>query len=487
MGYNPVVKSDCERVLVMRIPLVLDKAMLLAAKTASVTEPIADRVFPEKLEIDDNRSLWAAYTPDYQAGKPLQGDIDVDLAIIGGGFTGVSTAYHFSRQFPEKRVALLEAKTLANGASGRNGGMMLNWVTDSSAYVTEEGTRRVYDVTSAGIRTITEIIRRHALDVSHRVDGSLEVYTDAARAETAARLVEQQRAIGIPVEFLDRATLKARLNLEGAHGAILDPNAGQLNGAQYVRALRPVLIEQGVEIYEQTTVERIREGRVLELITAGGTVRAKAIVLGTNGYTPKLGYLRDALFPLHSHVFATDPLSAEQQQELGWRAHAGFSDDYDRISYSVLTKEGHLVFGGGSNQSYQYLFGNRTAYPGSPDTAQKAFQRMGDTLGNYLPMSRKLPIRYRWTGTLGITLKRNNLMGVMGEHRNIFYAVGYCGHGVTLANIAGQVMTDMISGDDQAWRDLPFYQAKHAVIPPEPFRWIGYQLFTRLTGKSPRV
>jgi glycine/D-amino acid oxidase-like deaminating enzyme len=78
-------------------------------------------------------------------------------------------------------------------------------------------------------------------------------------------------------------------------------------------------------------------------------------------------------------------------------------------------------------------------------------------------------------------------MGVRGENRNIFYAIGYCGHGVTLANMAGQVLTDMYSGDDERWHKLPFYKAEYAPIPPEPFRWLGYQFFTRLTGKSPRV
>src|SRR5215207_8909811 len=162
-----------------------DKALLTGAKIASVTAPIANAIFREKLEVDDNKSLWASYTPDYQAGEPLKQDISVDLAIIGGGFTGTSTAYHFSRRYPEKRVALFEAKTLANGASGRNGGMMLNWVTDQSQFATDEMTQRVYNTTHEGIKTILEIIERHKLDVSRRLDGSLAIYTNQQRAEEA--------------------------------------------------------------------------------------------------------------------------------------------------------------------------------------------------------------------------------------------------------------------------------------------------------------
>jgi glycine/D-amino acid oxidase-like deaminating enzyme len=281
--------------------------------------------------------------------------------------------------------------------------------------------------------------------------------------------------------------LRQQLALQGVCGGVLDPISGQINGAQLVRSLRPVLIEQGVEIYEQTPVLTIREGALITLATPDAEVQAKAIVLATNGYTGKLGYFGDAIFPLHSHIFATAPLSPAQQAALGWHHFAGFSDDLDRIAYSSLTPEGHIVFGGGSNQAYAYRFGNRTAYSGTPDSASKAFHKIRQTLQDYLPEAQHLPISHRWTGTLAITLNRNPLMGVRGEHRNIYYAIGYCGHGITLANLAGQVLTDLYSGDDERWRDLPFYQAQYAPIPPEPFRWLGYQMYTRLTGRNPRV
>lgn len=457
-----------------------------AANLASKTWGIAAALLPEKLEIDDNRSLWVTQAGDYAPTAPLRGQIDVDLAIIGGGFTGVSTAYHFSERYPEKRVALLEAKSLANGASGRNGGMMLNWLALTGDYG-DELTARIYNTTHAGIQTIEATIAKHKLDVSYRVDGTVTVYTDAQRAESAHEEVEYYQSLGIPEEFYDSAALKAKLRMEGVYGAVFDPNSGQINGAQLVRGLRPVLLERGVEIYEGTPVLKIREGSTITLTTPQGEVRAKAIVIATNGYTSKLGYFRDALFPLHSHVYATAPLTAAQREQIGWGAIAGFSDDLDRISYGVITNEGNVVFGGGSNESYAYLFNNRTAFRGSPYSAPRAFDVMTQTLDKYLPGSRPLPVSHRWTGTLGITLNRNTLMGVRGDDRNVFYAIGFCGHGVTLTNIAGQVLTDLYSGDTERWRGLPFFQPSYSSIPPEPFRWIGYQTFTRLTGHSPRV
>ena len=191
-------------------PKLGDRVLMAAASLVSKTWPIAARIFPEGPDIDANQSLWAAQTPDYQAGQPLRGTISCDLAIIGGGFTGTSTAYHFSRRYPEKRVVLLEAKSLANGASGRNGGMMLNWMTGVTDH-RPEMTKRIYETTSAGIQMIQEIIKRHNLKVSYRTDGTLTFYTDTKRAEAAHKECEEHQAIGIPSQFIDPATLAKQL------------------------------------------------------------------------------------------------------------------------------------------------------------------------------------------------------------------------------------------------------------------------------------
>lgn len=459
----------------------------LLLKSSKLTSAFSYPTSLEKLEVDANRSVWASYTSDYQPGAPLQEDIAVDLAIIGGGFTGISTAYHFSRRYPEKRVVLLEAKSLANGASGRNGGMMLNWIYGTPPNTPPETIKKIYDTTSGAMDMIEEIIREHNLDVSYRRDGSLHVMTSQHNAEMEHAETELLNQLGIPIQYLDREALRGKISLEGVVGATLDPTAGQINGVQLIRGLRPVLVDQGVEIYEQTPVHKVIEGKEIELITPNGTIKAKAIVLATNGYTGKLGYFRKGIFPLHSHVFATSPLTAEQQAEIGWHSTSGYSDDVNRISYSTITREGHMVFGGGSNRSYDYLFNNRTAYPKTPDSIQGAVAKMQNTMVDYLPASKKLPIAHQWTGTLGISMRRNCSMGVRGEYRNIYFAVGYNGHGVTLANLSGKVLTDIYSGDDEQWRDLPMYDTEFVPIPLEPFRWMGYQVFTRLFGRSPRV
>ena len=249
----------------------------------------------ELLDIDPNTSVWVSTLPDYQPQPALQRAVTADLAIIGGGFTGVSTAYHFSRRYPNKRVVLLEARSLANGASGRSGGQMLNWISGMDD--DPEMIRHVYRTTRAAIDTILEIIDRHALPVSYRRDGILHVQTSAESAETAHAEVERLNELGIPLQYLRGAKLAARVDLRGAQGAIFDPSEGQINGAEYVRGLRSVLLQQGVEVYEDTPVVQIREGRTITLTTPGAEVQAQAIVLATNAYTRAIGLLPQCDLP----------------------------------------------------------------------------------------------------------------------------------------------------------------------------------------------
>lgn len=428
------------------------------------------------LDLDDNVSVWVEDNLDYQPRPSLKQNITADLAIIGGGFTGVSTAYHFSLRYPEKRVVLLEAKTLGNGASGRNGGQMLNW--GRGGKTDDAGLQRNYQVTSRAIDTMEAIVREHKLIVGFRRDGVYKGLTTIRAAERAHIEVEYAQRLGIPLIYLDQQAISEKLGARGFYGAVLDPTEGQINGAQYVRALREILIKAGVAIYENTPVLDVTEGAEVRLDTPDNEVRAKAILLATNAYTHYLGYFRYEIFPAHSLVLATAPLSTEQLENIGWKEGSGLDDDFMLLSYLNMTPDKRVLIGG-TPAGYKYTYNNRTAFPGSMQSLNLEFQKLYQTLQAYFP-DLSAPVTHRWTGPVALNMNSvSGMMGVRGEYKNIYYALGYCGHGVVLANLAGELITDLYSHNDEKWRGLPFYQPQVFPIPPEPFRWVGANLYIK--------
>jgi glycine/D-amino acid oxidase-like deaminating enzyme len=431
---------------------------------------------------DDNTSVWAATAPAAPELPVFRGEHAADVVIVGAGFTGVSTAYHLARRFPNRRVVVLEARRVGNGASGRSGGMALNWINGVHADTPERATR-VFNATLRGLDGIARVLRDHDLPVRFRRTGCLEAYTDARRAEDAHRTAERLASWGIPARYLQGPELDSHVRARGVVGAVLDPTAGRLHGLDLLRGLVPVLLARGVGLFENSPVLRIERGRTHTLTTPLGSLRAPTLVLATNAYTPRLGFFTRGLFPLHSHVIATEPLPLERWRELGWGSTAGFSDDLDRIAYATMSEDGRLLFGGGGNGAYSYRYGGRTAYT---QDASRQYAYVHGILKKYFPDAADVRSAQRWTGPVCVTLSRVCSMGVTGEHKNIFHALGYSGHGVVLANLAGEVLCDLISDHHEPWRELPFYQRPLEGIPPEPLRWLGYQLYTRLTGRSPR-
>jgi glycine/D-amino acid oxidase-like deaminating enzyme len=428
---------------------------------------------------DANRSVWVAESEEPRATAALAGRLVTDVAIVGGGFTGVSTAWHLRRSQPGLGIALLEAERLGSGASGRNGGQVLNGVNGVTP-ATGDAELRIHGATRRGIDLAEELAARFAPPGTFRRGGALEVYTDPRRADAAAARVERLRALGIPAQFLPASELA----VAGARGASLDPLAGRLNGFALLQALRPALVADGVALHEGTRVRRVRGGARIVLETPGGEVHARVLVLATNAWTPALGFFRRGILPLHSHVVATAPLAEERWQRLGWARFDGFTDDLDRIAYACRTPGGRLLFGGGGNPAYAYRFGGSAVV--TVRERERAERFLRSALLRYFPDLADVALDHRWVGTLGLTLDRVCSMGVGGDARNVYHALGYSGHGVALALLAGRVLADLFEGNHEAWRELPFYQKRLLPFPPEPLRWLGYQAYTRLTGRSPR-
>jgi glycine/D-amino acid oxidase-like deaminating enzyme len=344
---------------------------------------------------DESRSVWMAESEPPRPCPGLAGALRCDVAIVGGGFTGVSTALELARRHPGLGIALCEAGVLGQGASGRNGGQVLNWINGAEPATPEEAWR-IHAATRQGIDLAEALAARHAPPGTFRRAGALEVYTDPRRAEAAHARAEMLAAAGIPVRFVPAAELGVR----GARGALLDPLAGRLNGFALLQALRPALLAAGVRVHERTRVLRVRAGAEIALATPGGEVRSRALVLATNAGTPALGFFRRGILPLHSHVLATRPLSDEEWAASGFGPADGFTDDLDRIAYACRTPGGRLLLGGGSNAAYAYRYGGR---PGPAPGPARAARALAATLRGYFPALAEVQVEHRWAGTLALT------------------------------------------------------------------------------------
>ena len=309
---------------------------------------ISPRIWHEPLVFEANHSYWARSQPPQN--PPLANDIAVDVAVLGGGFTGLSTAYYVRSISPHKRVVVLEAKGCGNGASGRNGAMVLTLTADrymqfSSAPAID---KQIYDLTADNIRTLSKLSASTGIDCELETNGALQVFVTSEDARAAKAYVQQARSLGMPVEFWDKRRLKIAIGTEVYEAGFFDPNGGHIHPMKLVHVFKAAAEKAGAEIYENTTVASVEEGREHLLHTADGhTIKAKSLVLATNAFTPRLGFFRNSIVPVHEYVAVTPPFSNQQLAEIGWRHRIPFNDSRTEVFYLGLTQDNRIHIGGG--------------------------------------------------------------------------------------------------------------------------------------------
>ncbi len=278
---------------------------LFAAATLHQTAPY---LWPGPRILDQNRSFWAASQPPLN--PPLRENLVVDVAVIGGGFTGLSAAYFIRSNSPNKKVVLLEGRGCGNGASGRNGAMVLTMTEDRYLNFSSHPLldKEIYALTAANIQWLSNLSMRTGIDCQLQTDGALQVLANESEVQQAKEYVRQARSLGMPVEFWDKSQVVTALGTEIYEGAFFDPSGGQVHPMKLVHVFKVAAQNVGALIYENTLVDRIEEGKKHVLyVSDGHTITANSIVLATNAYTPDLGFLKNAVLPVHEYVAMTRP------------------------------------------------------------------------------------------------------------------------------------------------------------------------------------
>jgi glycine/D-amino acid oxidase-like deaminating enzyme len=409
---------------------------------------------------------------DEPINAPLKGRQQADIAILGGGFAGMSTAYNLIQRFPDKRIVLLEGACCGYGASGRNGGFADAGMPGLHSIYEDhgpEGARGYYDASLLGLKQIRGFVDDHGVDCDLEVNGAMSLATEEAQIPALEAQKRRYDAMGLPATLLDAAAVRRAVASERFVGGLHDPNHAILNPAKLARGMKRVIEALGVEVFERSKVMRLEPGATVRIGTEFGELTAATAVVTLNGYAPQLGLFRDRVVPICNYVVATEPLSAAQRAAVGWSGREGLADMRVQFMYLRLTADDRIVFGGEMSPYF---------YDSSPSSGnyEPALAKLRRSLLTTFPQLEGIRFTHGWGGTMGFTMDFLPSVGALDGAKNLFYAVGFNGEGVVMTQLAGKIVAQLIAGEDTPLTRLPIVGRRPPYVGPEPLRYLGVKL-----------
>lgn len=429
----------------------------------------------------EETSFWAHSYGEYRPSPPLVGEVRADVAVIGGGFTGLSTAIEFKRDNPGATVAVLEGAVVGYGASGRNGGFnMTLFGLEPEVTKLRWGRQRTIDAhryAQRAVAWVKRLIEENGLSSDYRHTGMFRVSYSQSQLERLRRTHHLMQELGIDddVAFWSRDQLLAEFRTDRYAGAIYERETGILNPCKHVRELKRLAEATGVVVYEQTPVTLIsRAGDRIDLRTPKGRVAARKLVVATNAYTRSLKglpKLRSCQLPMWTFQVVTAPLSAAQWESIGWKNQQSFEDNRQLVHYFRPTVDGRITMGGGdittpSGDSFDH------------DSEPRIWSHCEEHLKWIFPQLRDVPIEYRWGGPVSVNLDLAPEIGFIGDER-VIYSTGCIGHGVSLTHLNGRLIADLLSNRKTDLTDFWIVNRKAVPWPPEPLSFLTRHVIYR--------
>jgi glycine/D-amino acid oxidase-like deaminating enzyme len=422
-------------------------------------------------------SPWVERPADLRPA--LADDLSADVVVLGGGYSGLSTALALRAQGAD--VVLLERQFAGSGASGRNAGHLTPTIgKDIPTLLRLFGRERATALVrfaDAAVSETEETIRKLGLDCEYRASGNLLAGVHPKHERRLRRAAEAAAGLGAHVRYLTDGDLRERGLPPAFRCAVLEERGGHLHPGRYAMGLRSAALAAGVRLYEESECERLEDGRRVTAHTARGRVVADAAVLATNAHTPALGWLRRTVAPLRVSLFETAPLDDATLSALDWPGREGVYTAHEVLENYRLTARNTLV---GGSRIARTGFGRQLP----PAYDPRVLRTLERVFRERLPVLRDVPIACFWGGWIGFTLDFLPTLGVTGRHANVFYGIGYAGHGLAQATLMGPMLAERVQGREHEWdRAL-----RRRVLrwPPEPFRWLGGQLLIRALEAADR-
>jgi glycine/D-amino acid oxidase-like deaminating enzyme len=414
---------------------------------------------------------------------PLEGELEADLVVVGGGLTGLWTALLAREAHPSREVVLLEGERIAHGASGRNGGFVAASLTHGLANGLARFPRELDRLERLGAENLAAIgatIRRHGIDAGWEETGELAVATRAHELPALAEHAAALRAHGRDVVELDRDDLRAEVDSPTYLGGVWDRDGCALaNPARLCWGLAAAAEAAGVRIHEGGAATGLeRDGAGVLVTTRGGHVRARRCVLATAAFPPLVREIRRYVVPVHDYVLVTEPLSPGQREAIGWRRRQGLADSGNRFHYYRLTADDRILWGG---YEAVYHYGNDVGpHRDQDDAVHRLLAR------NFLatfPQLEGIRFTHRWGGAID-TCSRFCVTFGTTHGGAVAYAVGFTGLGVGASRFGARVALDLVDGRDTELTRLELVRSRPRPFPPEPLRWLGIAVTRRALARE---
>lgn len=409
----------------------------------------------------------------------LTGTRSTELAIVGGGYTGLWTAIRAKERDPELRVVVLEAKTIGWAASGRNGG----FVEASLTHGEENGRRRWPDeldqldrLGSANLDAIQDAVTRYGMDVDFERTGTLSVAVEPHQLDWLAGPSTEHDV------HLDQAAVRAEIDSPVfLAGRWEKTSTALVHPGKLASELARVAAELGVELFEHTVVRGIEGDGTsggIRLRTDHGSVAADRVALATNVFPSLLKRNRLMTVPVYDYVLMTEPLSSAQLAAIGWGNRQGLADLANQFHYSRLTADDRILYGG-----YDAIYHAGGRIRSSYERRPQSFRTLASHLLTTFPQLEGLRVTHRWAGAIDTSTRFCAFFGTARRGR-VAYAAGFTGLGVGATRFAAEVMLDQLSGTPTELTELRMVRERPLPFPPEPAASLGINLTRRALDRA---